>query len=71
MSIKEEKFLRERLDLIEKEIGTLTERVDSLGIALKELEELKQEIKGIKLFLGRVHPDFKSQFPEIMKKLRG
>lgn len=69
--MKEEKYLKERLALFEKEISTLTEKFDSLSSALKELEELKEEIKGIKLFLGRVHPDFKSQFPEIMKKIRG
>lgn len=69
--MKEEKYLKERLSLIEKEISTLTEKFDSLSLALEELEELKQEIKGIKLFLGRVHPDFKSQFPDIVKKLKG
>lgn len=69
--MKEEKYFKERLSLLEKEISTLTEKFDSLNSALKELEELKQEIKGIKLFLGRVHPDFKSQFPDIVKKLKG
>lgn len=69
--MKEEKYLKERLSLLEKEISTLTDKFDSLNSAIKELEELKQEIKGIKLFLGRVHPDFKSQFPEIVKKLKG
>lgn len=69
--MKEEKYFKERLSLLEKEISTLTEKFDNLNSALKELEELKQEIKGIKLFLGRVHPDFKSQFPDIVKKLKG
>lgn len=69
--MKEEKYLKERLSLLEKEISTLTEKCDSQSSALKELEELREEIKGIKLFLGRVYPDFKSQFPEIMKKIRG
>lgn len=69
--MKEEKYLKERLSLLEKEISTLTEKFDSLGSVLKEIEDLKQEIKGIKLFLGRVHPDFKSQFPDIVKKLKG
>lgn len=69
--MKEEKYLKERLSLLEKEISTLTEKCDSQSSALKELEDLKEEIKGIKLFLGRVYPDFKSQFPEIMKKIRG
>lgn len=69
--MKEEKYLKERLSLLEKEISTITEKIDGLISVLKDLEEIKQEIKGIKLFLGRVHPDFKNQFPDIMKKLRG
>ncbi len=69
--MKEEKYLKERLSLLEKEISTLTEKIDGLISVLKDLEEIKQEIKGIKLFLGRVYPDFKNQFPDIMKKLRG
>lgn len=69
--MKEEKYLKERLSLLEKEINTLTEKIDGLISVLKDLEEIKQEIKGIKLFLGRVHHDFKNQFPDIMKKLRG
>lgn len=69
--MKEEKYLKERLSLLEKEISTLTEKFDSLSFALKELEDIKHEIKGIKLFLGRKHPDFKDQFPEIIKKLKG
>lgn len=69
--MKEEKYLKERISLLEKEISTLTEKFDGLSPVLKELEELKQEIKGIKLFLGRVHPDFKNQFPDIVKKLKG
>lgn len=69
--MREEKYLKERLDLLEKEISTLTDRIEGLISALKDLEEIKLEIKGIKLFLGRVHPDFKNQFPDIMKKLKG
>ncbi len=68
--MKEEKYLKERLSLLEKEISTLTEKFDSLVNSFQELEDLKQEVKGIKLFLGRVHPDFKNQFPEILKKLK-
>jgi hypothetical protein len=40
-----------------------------MGASLKEIGDLKLEIKGLKLFLGRVYPDFKSKFPEIMKKI--
>lgn len=66
----EEKILRDKLNLIEKEIITLTERLDGISAALKEIEDLRLEIKGLKVFLGRLHPDFKSQFPAIMQKLK-
>ncbi len=65
-----DKASREKLELIEKELTTLTERLDSIDKTLKEIEDLRLEIKGLKVFLGRVHPDFKNQFLEILKKIR-
>jgi len=62
--------VKEKFDLIEKELATLTDRVEEISRALREIEDLKIEIKGIKVFLGRMHPEFKNQFPEIMQKLR-
>ncbi|MGQ9569942.1 MAG: hypothetical protein ACUVUQ_03680 [Thermodesulfovibrionales bacterium] len=67
--MKEEKILKERVNLLEKEIATLTEKVEEMESALKEINDLKLEIKGLKLFLGREHPGFKNQFPEIIKKI--
>lgn len=68
--MKEEKYLKEKFALIEKELATLTEKVGGIRAAMKEIEEVKREIKGLKLFLGRMHPEFKSQFPEIMQKIK-
>ena len=62
--------VKEKFDLIEKELATLTDRVEEISHALREIEDLKIEIKGIKVFLGRMHPEFKIQFPEIMQKLK-
>lgn len=67
--MKEETVLREKFKLLEKELGTLTEKLESMGKDLKGLEDLIYEIKGLKLFLGRVHPEFKTKFPEIMQKV--
>jgi prefoldin subunit 5 len=67
--LKEEIILKERINLIEKELSTLTEKIEAINTALKELEDLKQNIKGLKLFIGRVHPEFKNKFPEIMQKI--
>ncbi len=69
--MKEEKYLKERIALIERELATLTERLEGLEGSLKEVEDLRLEIKGLKLYLGRVHPDFKNQFPEVMQKIKG
>lgn len=67
--MKEERVLRERINLLEKELVTLTEKLEEINIVLKDIEDLKFELKGLKLFLGRVHPEFKGKFPEIMKKV--
>ncbi len=61
--------LQERLTLIEQELKTLTDKATKLEKSLKDLDDLRLEIKGLKVFLGRVHPEFKTQFPDIIKKL--
>lgn len=70
--MKEEKILKERLNLLEKEISTLTVQIEHINLQIKELKELddlKNEIKGLKLFLGRSNTEFKNKFPEIMQKI--
>lgn len=67
--MKEEILLKERINLLEKELVTLTEKLETINGALKDVDDLKQEIRGLKLFLGRVHPEFKDKFPEIMQKI--
>lgn len=67
--MKEERILNEKIRLFEKELATLTEKIEKMGALLKETGDLKRQIDGIKLFLVRMHPEFKSQFPEIMKKI--
>jgi len=67
--VKEERILNEKIKLLEKELATLTEKIEKMGALLKETGDLKRQIDGIKLFLVRMHPEFKSQFPEIMKKI--
>ncbi len=62
-------ILQERLTLVEQELKTLTEKVDGLAKAATEAGYLREEIRALKVFIGRVHPDFKSQFPEIIKKI--
>ncbi len=67
--MKEEIALKEKIRLLEKEIDTLADTVEAMTKNLREIDDLRNEIKGLKLFFGRVHPEFKSKFPEIMQKL--
>jgi hypothetical protein len=57
------------MNLLEKEITTLTDQIERINTRVKEFADLKSEIKGLKLFLGRSDPEFKSKFPEIMQKI--
>ena len=67
--MKEEIILEEKIKSIERELVTLTEKIDTVNASLKDIEDLKKEIKGLKLFLGRTFPDFKNKLPEIMQKI--
>jgi hypothetical protein len=69
MSDKREIVLEEKINLIEREVGTLTRRVEELTACLREFEDLRFEISGLKLFLGREYPGFKSEFPGIVQKV--
>jgi len=68
-ALKEEKILKERINLLEKEIATLTDLIERLHLQIKESADVKNDIKGLKLFLGRSDPEFKKKFPEIMQKI--
>ena len=68
--MNQEKHVKEKIALIEKELATVTELADGLCAALKDVEDLKLQLKGLKVFLGRVHPEFKGQFPEILRKVK-
>lgn len=67
--MKEEIILEEKIKLLERELLTLTEKLEAVNAGLKEIEDLKNEIKGLKLFIGREYPEFKNRFPEIMEKI--
>jgi len=67
--MKKEKMPEENLHVLKQELITITEQLEELRGTLKDMEDLKLDIKGLKLFLGRVHPEFKKQFPDIMKKI--
>ncbi len=69
--MKEERHFKEKIALIEKELATITESLEEIHTAMKDLEDIGLELKGLKLFMGRAHPEFKTQFLEIMQKIKG
>ena len=62
--------MKEKSGLVEKEIETLTQKIEGIAALQRELADLKLELKGLKLFLGRIHPEFKTQYLEIMRKIK-
>ena len=68
--MNQEKHLKEKVALLEKELATVTELADGLCAVLKDVEDFKLQLKGLKVFLGRMHPEFKGQFPEILRKVK-
>ena len=68
--IKDELILRDKLTLLEKELAAAAERIDEIAKSLGEFKDIEIELKALKLYLGRVHPEFKKDFPPILKKLK-
>lgn len=62
--------MQERLRLIDQELKTFADKVVRLEGCLKKVDDLNLEMKGLKVFLGRIYPEFKTQFPDIIKKLQ-
>jgi predicted nuclease with TOPRIM domain len=65
----EEKALNDRLKLIEKELATLSDEFDKVEAKVKELEDLKDEIRALKVYLGKLQPGFKDEFLSALKKV--
>jgi hypothetical protein len=67
--MKEEIALKEKLKLLEQELVTLVDKLSEIEGRFNDLDDLKDEMKAIKLFLSKEYPDFKSKFPELLKKV--
>ncbi len=67
---KEEQTMEERVRLLEKEIQTLTAELQRFSSQLESLDEMRLEMRAIKVFLGRKYPEFKNELPEIVKKIK-
>ena len=68
--IREEGLMEERIKLVEKEIQTLTSELQRVSDILGGIDDIRFELKGIKVFLGRKYPEFKTELPEIVRKLK-
>jgi predicted nucleic acid-binding Zn-ribbon protein len=68
--MKDQRALQERINLLEKEIQSLTTELQRLDTIVSRLDDMQYEMKGLKVFLARVHPDFRNQLPEIVRKLK-
>lgn len=69
--MREQRIVEEKLRLIEKELITLTDKIEEMGSALQEIEDIRLDVKALKVFLGKADPEFKKQFPGIVQKIIG
>lgn len=67
--MNEIKKLEEKIGLFDKELITVTEKLEEIDAVVRNNEELQVEVKGIKIFLSRQYPQFKQEFPDIVKKV--
>ncbi len=61
----------ERLKIQEKALSNLADTLKRHEMeAAEEIRDIQAELKALKLFLARIIPEFKKQFPEIQRKLK-
>ena len=71
MARKIESDLTERLKIQETALLELAESLKRHEVMLDvEMQDVLEELKAIKIYLSRVMPEFKSQFPDIRGKLK-
>jgi len=63
--------LKERIKIQEKAAAELADTVKKRVSEFDEkMEDVREELKALKLFLSRAMPDFKKQFPNIRRKIK-
>ena len=66
-----ENEVAELLNIQEKALSNLADTVEVRMFHINDkINDIELELKALKLFLTRNVPDFKSQFPEIQKKVK-
>lgn len=63
--------LNERVKIQEKALLELADRLEKREAVFdEEMQDVLEELKALKLFLSRNVPGFKSEFPDIRKKIK-
>ncbi len=71
MNAKMTNDISERVRIQEKALSNLADRSRKHDLTMgEELADLRKEVKALTLFLARYHPEFKEQFPEILRKVK-
>jgi hypothetical protein len=62
---------KERLNFLEKALSNLADALKKHEMQTEEeIRDIQAELKALKLFLARNHPEFKKQYPEIQSKVK-
>lgn len=64
------KSIEEKLALLEKEIATVADGLEGQEALGRELEDLKFELRAVKVFLERHHQELGRELPGIIRKLK-
>jgi hypothetical protein len=61
----------ERVRILEKAVVNLGDTLKKRDVEYdEELRDIMKELKALKVFLARNVPEFKTQFPEIQRKVK-
>jgi hypothetical protein len=61
----------ERVRILEKAVVNLGDTLKKRDVEYdEELRDIMKELKALKVFLSRNVPEFKTQFPEIQRKVK-
>lgn len=68
--MKDIKALEEHARLLEKEMAMVSDDLDRLKARCHELEETKDDLRALLMFLERRYPELMTELPELMRKLK-
>jgi GTP cyclohydrolase I len=70
-SKREVNNLSERLKIQERALSNLADALKKRETTeTEDIRDIQSELKALKMFLSRVVPEFKKEFPEIQRKVK-